>query len=294
MAAGDATAFVGRWVGLQGEYVATVEHSAVVWPNGSRSEVELVEGGGIRVTVEGDEMQAWLAPEGRIEWSDGDVWLRDVVRPAVEVAPAAPAVPNAPAAPAPAAPGMPAAKRRAAAGRGSGRGRGGRGPRKPKAAAELREQVRFTITNPRKVAVLQDSDVNSMVVAYLQPGAEFSVAGATKRDGRSYLRLTDKSGWVPTHSRKDRNKLVVTEVPGSFKDLDPELDEAPEVPPAAGAKQTRRLPAGGAEGGGAAAAEPAQDALAEDAPTEDAPAATPTVEEPGQALGKRARTRGRG
>ena len=69
--------------------------------------------------------------------------------------------------------------------------------------------MRFTITNPKKVAVLRDSDVISQVVAYLQPSTEFSVAGAKidERDGRSYLRLTDGSGWVPTHARKDpKNK----------------------------------------------------------------------------------------
>ena len=98
--------------------------------------------------------------------------------------------------------------------------------RSPNAPKEL---VPFTISNNRKVAVLRDSDVTSAVVRYLEPGVEFLVGGAKidKSDGRMYLRLTDGTGWVPTHSRRDVTKKVVTEVKGTDKIDEVEIEDDP-------------------------------------------------------------------
>ena len=87
---------------------------------------------------------------------------------------------------------------------------------------QKKAEVRFAITNNKKVGILKEGNVNSDVVGYLEPGTEFAVAGASmdERDGRRYLKLADGSGWVPTHSRKDANKLLVQEVRGDESDHD--------------------------------------------------------------------------
>ena len=74
-------ALAGRWTGLDGEYVATVDDGFVVWPDGSRHALEPAEGGTFRVVVQGAALEARLASGGRLEWSDGDVWLQESRRP---------------------------------------------------------------------------------------------------------------------------------------------------------------------------------------------------------------------
>lgn len=36
----------GRWVGADGEYVATIRGSSIAWPDGSKLEFQVVEGPG--------------------------------------------------------------------------------------------------------------------------------------------------------------------------------------------------------------------------------------------------------
>lgn len=86
--------------------------------------------------------------------------------------------------------------------------------------------LRFTISSTKKVAVLDYCDVEAEVNTYMHPGTIFSVDGAwvDELDGRSYLRLTDGSGWVPTHSRKDQTRRVVTEMVNTDTSADIEND----------------------------------------------------------------------
>ncbi|CAK0844839.1 unnamed protein product [Prorocentrum cordatum] len=82
----DQLASARRWTGLDGEYVASVAAGAVVWPDGSRHALEPAGGGALRVVgLPGAaplQAQARLVSAGRLEWSDGDVWLLEAPPPA--------------------------------------------------------------------------------------------------------------------------------------------------------------------------------------------------------------------
>ncbi|CAK0857670.1 unnamed protein product [Prorocentrum cordatum] len=105
----DIAALAGHWVGLEGESVAWVEGNSVIWPDASRSALEPAEGGGFRVCFGGATLHARAASSGRLEWDDGDLWLRG-----------APQRGPSPAPPAAAALGQPPSERGAPGGLGGG------------------------------------------------------------------------------------------------------------------------------------------------------------------------------
>lgn len=72
----------------------------------------------------------------------------------------------------------------------------------------------FTVISENRVGVLQEADIRAEVSAYMAAGSVFFVAEVhtDPDDGRTFLQLANRNGWVPKCSRKDPNKLVVEEI----------------------------------------------------------------------------------
>ncbi|CAJ1432812.1 unnamed protein product [Effrenium voratum] len=73
-----AKSLQGKWLGADGEYVATIRGCNIHWPDGSKIAFQPSEGEVVQLNFELDN-QAYsataTAPE-RLEFSDGDVWLK--------------------------------------------------------------------------------------------------------------------------------------------------------------------------------------------------------------------------
>lgn len=67
----------GDWVNLEGgEYMATLTGASIQWADGPALDLGVTPEGGISCEMFGETFSAQLDSEGRLVWSDGDVWVR--------------------------------------------------------------------------------------------------------------------------------------------------------------------------------------------------------------------------
>lgn len=70
------SAFDGRWQNAQGELMASILGTAIDWQDGPVQELSVVAAGKVSFEMGGEVFVGELDGEGKLLWSDGDVWLR--------------------------------------------------------------------------------------------------------------------------------------------------------------------------------------------------------------------------
>jgi len=66
--------FDGYWVGAEGEHMATIKGLTIHWADGPPQELETLAADAVRCELFGEVLSATLGADGRLTWSDGDIW----------------------------------------------------------------------------------------------------------------------------------------------------------------------------------------------------------------------------
>jgi len=205
--------FQGSWLSEDGEHVASIEGFEIQWPDGSSKQLALDETDEDRFTFELEDQVfgGRLVSEDRLEFTDGDVWIR---AKKVEAKPKRKSAPRKP--PVPLDGTEPIKPKRKAA------------PRKRKAAPAEEKAKKFKVTSKNKVGILSKPEIEAEVKTYLMPGAVFMAEEewVDPRDERKYFFITAEHGWVPQCSRKDPSKVVVEEQISKAKRARMEAEQA--------------------------------------------------------------------